>query len=269
MVKIFFIIYAFSVVLLADRVENFASSLMGQEEYKKKEKFVNILINENRSSLVQDGEINLIALASLLKTNGFLNLYQKEPRIISVEFKINRGAIAVVKNITDSLHSLGFGYFLTKKIVYENETLNFIIEFKSEYDIEPDRFLKDLQKKGCKAIFVEKKKEGEWIYELGCESVKIPALIYEQKPIEVKKPIEAIWVDVENFDAITINANPSDYWKPNIVFFDKNLKILNFERIDEKTNVYKSQIPNFVKYVKIDDIYTLENIKRGLTIHLK
>ena len=52
-------------------------------------------------------------------------------------------------------------------------------------------------------------------------------------------------------------------------FYDKDLKIIDNYTKERKSYNVSLKIPSGAKYVKIGDLYTLENIKRGLKIKIQ
>jgi hypothetical protein len=88
------------------------------------------------------------------------------------------------------------------------------------------------------------------------------------KEIKLKKPLSAYWLDVENAKKIRLMSPAGNQWFPYIVFYDKNLRIIENYTKEIKSYNVKLKIPRDSKYIKISDIYTLENLKRGLNVYV-
>ena len=84
--------------------------------------------------------------------------------------------------------------------------------------------------------------------------------------LSLKKPLKPYIIQVGNISSITINSNAGNSWYPNVIFYDNDFKIIE---VVEKESLHKSlklDVPNNTKYIKIDDFYSLANLKRGLNI---
>lgn len=76
-------------------------------------------------------------------------------------------------------------------------------------------------------------------------------------------------VSIEKASNLTVVSKPGNQWFPNIVFYDKDLNILDIVKEDKKSASLRLTIPENTTYVKIDDLYMLENIRRGLSVIIK
>ena len=73
-------------------------------------------------------------------------------------------------------------------------------------------------------------------------------------------------IKVQNSSKINIDSNTGNSWYPSVVFYDDDFKVIE---ILEKDSLHKSlrlNVPNNTKYIKIDDLYSLANLKRGINI---
>jgi hypothetical protein len=60
-----------------------------------------------------------------------------------------------------------------------------------------------------------------------------------------------------------------NHWYPYITFFDDNLGVLKIIKKDKIIKNMTTSIPYGTKYIKINDLYTLLNIKNGITVTIK
>lgn len=67
---------------------------------------------------------------------------------------------------------------------------------------------------------------------------------------------------------ISFSSKTTDRWHPSIIFYDEKLNIVKDYQKDSSTNRLKINVPIDAKYVKIADLYSLDNIKRGISIYL-
>jgi hypothetical protein len=63
-----------------------------------------------------------------------------------------------------------------------------------------------------------------------------------------------------------MKSNVGNIWYPNVVFYDNSLKIIGTYQENSLHKSLKLEVPNETKYIKIDDIYNLANIKQGINI---
>ena len=69
--------------------------------------------------------------------------------------------------------------------------------------------------------------------------------------------------------SISFRSRIADRWHPSIVFYNDKLHIVKDYSTQSVTNTLKMKIPRDAKYVKVADLYTLDNIKRGISIYVK
>ena len=73
-------------------------------------------------------------------------------------------------------------------------------------------------------------------------------------------------IKVNDAKVITMKSGSGNLWYPSIVFYDNALNIIG---VYEENSLHKSlklEVPNNTKYIKIDDLHTLANIKQGINI---
>ncbi|EAL7525589.1 hypothetical protein DUZ20_03100 [Campylobacter jejuni] len=75
--------------------------------------------------------------------------------------------------------------------------------------------------------------------------------------------------DLKNATNLIIDANDLDNWFPKIFFLDKNLNLIKAVKSENKNNHFSELIPNGAIYAIVSDMYSLDNIRRGLKITLK
>ena len=67
---------------------------------------------------------------------------------------------------------------------------------------------------------------------------------------------------------MSFSSKIADRWHPSLIFYDDKLHIIKDYKKDSEINRLKIKIPTDAKYVKVTDLYTLDNIKRGISIYL-
>ena len=114
---------------------------------------------------------------------------------------------------------------------------------------------------------IERLERGTWRYFLDLTRTVFPALSIE--PSETKKvvrPVRPVWIDVSRIRDLTIRELPGSHWYPDVVVYDKMLKILSLRQRDARTRYLHLRLPSDAAYVKIGDRFTLENLRSGLRL---
>ena len=93
--------------------------------------------------------------------------------------------------------------------------------------------------------------------------------IEKNERVKFHKPLQPYILSVDDVKSLEIRSHNLNNWFPSIVFFDKDLKILDVAKKDKIYRRYKIEVPKNTKYIKIADLYNLINIKRGLTITVR
>jgi len=250
-------------------LENKIKSFVGENRYNTQQKIINIILG-NKAQYLNDGKINDIKLLKVLKKNGFISLVLKKPQNLKVTFKVHKDAILFLRIINDSLNSMGFNFYMTKKAVRDNDNFTWTILMNTEYLIDPVSLSKELNKRGCFIEDISKKDNLDWTYNISMSNAKILSTkIISDVTYKFKKPIKPYWLSIgANAAELYISSYSLNRWHPYIVFYDKSLKILSVYVNDVKQNKYKLQIPENTKYIMIDDKYTLSNIRLGLRVYI-
>lgn len=268
MIKYIFLILIFCISTLNGSIlEKKIENLIGEKEYKIHQNLIALLFKNESKYLIGD-EINYYNLFQELKSNGLLKLRLNKPKDIVIEFKSLSKSLKAYKTLTDTMKSLGYRHFFTKSLDKENDVLTWKITFKTEYMLDPVVLLKELQLKNCKILEVENRSSNYWYYEIDFKNSILNKSIKIEKNERVKfhKPLQPYMLNVDDAQSLNIRSHNLNNWFPNVSFFDKDLTILKVVKRDRIYNKYKIDIPQNTKYIKIDDLYNLINIKRGLTI---
>ena len=250
--------------ILKEKVEN----IVGTKDYKIHNSLINLLFNDESKYIVNE-QIKYYKLFNTLQKNGLLNLRLNKPSNIEIEFKSINNNFKSYKILNDTMQVLGYRYFFTKSMSVKNKTnLTWNIVFKAEYMLDPVVLLKELKQNGCKVLHVSNNGSNKWSYELDFENSELTNAIKIDKNEKVKfqKPLRAYMLKVDNAQSLQVISRNLNSWFPHIVFFDKDLNVLNIIKKDRVYKGLKIQVPNNTRYIKLTDLYNLINIKRGLSI---
>jgi len=248
------------------KIENF----IGKKQFLVHNNLINLLFKNKEDFYNSSDKLNYILLLQTLKKNGLLDLKFKKPQELNIEFHTNKDAIKSLKILNETLRAMGYYYYFTKEVNYKspNQDLVWIIRFKAEYALDPLLLIKELKLKSCKIIDIQKQNNTSWLYQLDTTNANITEAIKidNNEKVILQKPLKAYFLQVDKAKTLQIIGRRLNHWFPYIVFYDKHLSILKVIKKNRIYKGYKTKIPTGTKYIKITDLYTLINIKRGLSI---
>ena len=271
MIKKLSLFFISVIVLNGSILDNKIQNIIGYEEYSENRSLIDYLFRDN-SAFFSDGTINYIAVMEKLKENGLLKVGLNKPKEISITFIISDDPLKSMKIISDSLTTLGYYHYFTKQLIYEeNQTIRWSINLKTEAAIDPLMLSKELAKNNCK--FVDIRQEGfvKWMYKIDTSNSILSNAykITKNERVDFRKPLDPYFIKIDDAKTLNIISKYGNQWFPRVVFYDKHLNILAIEKTNEKKDSLLLEIPEETNYIKIDDIYTLANIKRGLSVIIK
>ena len=237
------------------KIEN----LMGESEFKTYNKLLD--------KIFVDKNMDILTILSTLKNNGLLDLFFNKPRIIHTKFIFSsRNDIIKMKVLNDSLKSLGYYYFYPSDTQKTDDEFIVNIEFKSEHYIDPVVMIKEMDSRGCMIKDVDRDND-MFVYKFDCSNAFIKEAVTltnkNKRYINIKGDY---WIKPADFEKIYIRTRKVDYWHPSVWFYDDKLNLINDVKINRKTDRLTLEIPAGCDYIKITDIYSGENFKRGIII---
>ena len=270
MVRYFILVLMVSTSVFAnlqDKIENFISS----QKYAKQENLIKVLFKDSDSFYRKsDGNVDSLKVIKVLEDNGLFELFYDNPITLKVKFITKKNPLIFMKLIRESLESIGYNYFLTTRATKKDSEFIWIINLKTKHLINPILFSDELKKRGCEVEDIEKEEDNLWVYKINSDGAKLNAKSVDvDSSIKLQKPIEPYLIYSNNAVEIKIKTSFSDHWYPLVIFLDSALHVVSQTKVEDRTYVLKLDIPPNCKYIKIGDIYTLDNIKHGLSIYLK
>jgi len=267
MIRSFILVVLFIGSLQGNVIVEKVHNIVGDKEYQTHKSLIELLFKEE-TFFIANEKIKYFNMFDTLQKNGLLHLRFNKPTDVTLEFKIKGDNKKGYKILSDLLQTLGFRYFFTKRIENNSEELIWSIVLKVEYMLDPVMFLRELKYSGCNVLEVTKKSKYKWYYEIDFERASLPKAspIQKNEKVRFQKPLKPLFLDIEDSKVIQILSRNLNRWFPDIVFFDKDLKVLKDIKIDKVYKGLKTKVPEGTKYVRITDKYNLINIKRGLTL---
>jgi len=268
--SISFFITSIYASILFDKVEN----LLGSDKFNLHNKLLHLVFKDQEQFYLDNNTtLDYKNILKVLNNNGLIDLKYNAPANISIEFELKNSAIKSLKILNETLRGMGYAFYFTKEIRYDtnNNNLIWIINLKTEYMLDPFLFIQELKSKYCKILDVTRVNQFYWRYKLNLANAKI----LESKKVEngekiiFQKPLRAYFLEVNSPKELKIISRKLNNWFPYIVFYDKDLNILDTIKKNRVYRGLKSNVPYGTHYIKITDRYTLINIKRGLSITIK
>ncbi len=271
MLKKLYLMLIFTTFIYAQNFNQRIVNIIGYEEYSVNKSLIDYLFLD-KAQYYQNGSINYIAVMEKLKDNGLLKVGLNKPQNVTISFYISDDPLKSLNIISESLKSLGYYYYFTKNLIKDKEkNIIWTISLKTQSALDPLLLSKELEKNNCLFEDIRKENEIKWVYKIDTSNAnlsKAKKIILNEK-IVFRKPLKPYLLQIDKGTKIYIQSKIGNYWFPKVIFYDKHLKILDILKKDIKTDSIKLDIPEETEYIKIDDLYTLTNIKRGLSVTIK
>jgi len=266
MIKKLILIIACTIVLNAN-VNTQIRDILGPSAYNTHKNLINYIFNGS-SSYLNNGQVNYIALTSKLQSNGLLKLKYASTKHINVSFEISATPKKSIMILEDTLKSLGYYYYLVQDVRYDYNKYIWNIKLKTEAAINPLRLAKALAKNNCKVSYIKREGAYNWRYSINSDN----SIIYKAKDLttnnqlSLKKPLKPYILKVSNANSLRIISNNGNRWHPDVVFYDNDLNIIENFKDDSLHQSLTVDVPNNTTYIKINVMYSLANLKRGISI---
>ncbi len=254
-------------VLLSANLDMKVKDLLGNSDYNTHKNLINHIFS-NEANFYTNNQIDYTKIIQELSNNGVLKLNLPSTQNISITFNVNKYPKKSSKNLGDILRALGQHNFIVQEEIVVNNNLKWTIQVKTAAAISPLRLSQELQSINCRIVDIKREGDYNWNYSIDTSdsSVYRAEDLINNKELSLKKPLKPYMIKVSNTKVITIKSSSGNIWYPNVVFYDEALNIIG---IYEENSLHKSlrlEVPNNTKYIKIDDLYTLANMKQGINI---
>ena len=269
MVRVFIILSLLLSFTSANSIDDELKNILGQNSYLSKRKLLNILFKDE-NKFYTGSQVDIHKLLNVIKNNNLLPLDFKTSMDLHLSFATEQNnPLIFMKMLQNSLNALGYSMPSTQKVMRDASGYLWKVSLRTSSAIDPVLFAQELKKQGCYITQMKRYSKSNWRYNININNIDIvPENTLFNKKIRLKKPLNPYWIDIERARSITINSYKANSWHPYVVFYDRDLKVLDNMTKERKSYNEQLSIPRNAKYVKISDIYTLENIKRGLSIYI-
>lgn len=269
MVRIFVVLSLLLSFIHASALHAELENILGQNSYLAKKKFLNIIF-KNQQKFYVGSQVDIHKVLSTLKENSLMRLDFKKNRDLHLSFATEQNTpLIFIKMIKNSLNTLGYSIPAIEKVMRDSSGFLYKVKLQTSSAVDPILFANELKKQGSYISQMKRYSKVNWRYNINISDIDIvPKETVFNKKTFFKKPLNPYWIDLEGAKSMVISSSKANSWHPYIVFYDRDLKVLDTISKELKSYNERLDIPRNTKYVKISDIYTLENLKRGLSIYI-
>ena len=139
---------------------------------------------------------------------------------------------------------------------------------KTASAISPLRLSQELQGINCNILDIKREGDYKWSYSIDMSNASVYKAenLVDNNRLSLKKPLKPYIVRVQNISRISIDSNAGNTWYPSVIFYDNDFNIIEIHEDESLQKSLRISVPKNTKYIKIDDLYTLANLKRGINI---
>ncbi len=263
--KKLFLIFICLCSLKAD-INTAVKNMIGNHSYQVNRNLI-AFIFKNKNDFYEGSSINYEKVSQTLKNHNLLNLNLAQTSYIDIIFEFSNSSFISLLELKDILKRHGYYYYFTNK-VEKKDTLFWEIKLKTQVAISPLILDKELKIRNCRLLDVRKESNNKWYYKINSDNTQVKKAkdLVNNSEISLKKSFKPYMVKIENANAIHIQSKRYNTWYPNIVFYDEQMNILEIYKDDKETESLRLDVPMDTRYIKINDLYSLYNLKRGIYI---
>ena len=244
-------------------------NLIGEADYNRNKRFIAKIFSPS-NNFYKSGNLDIYRVISVLQNNGLLRLKFSAPQEFSAVFVAQTTPMILLKTINQSLSTMGYSYWIPSEAVYENDITKIRISLTTEHIIDPIILINELSKNGFVVANIHRNKQNEWEYSLSLVASKIPNSTFVAKGnnLNIYEVSGQYWLEVGGLGRLEVQSMNNKNFNPKIVFFDKNLNVLDIQELSRGQKFDISIVDN-TKFIKISDSILNSNIKAGLNVRLK
>jgi|GEM_PF-3325380 len=260
---LFLLVPFFLIPLKAKTGIDYARDLLGLTKYRKYGRFV--------KSIISPGD-SLYTVVQKLKNNGLLEILEQPATIYPVFTFEDNSPKKDTFALYQVLHRIGYSFYYPRYINRDLNRYSLQMEIKAIQQIDPLRFIEEMHKRGCRVTDI--KKYQNYMFIVRCGEIQIPEA-YTLKQLAVGKgvqnPTGTYWIAVPQGVLPTIKvASPTgNRWHPYLAFYDGDLHLLDQKEVPVPQRQVIIQPPSGTRFIKIADMFTPTNIRRGFLIEAK
>lgn len=264
------LVFSLVSVLYADVMEDSIRNFIGDDIYRVNQNFIQRIF-QDRQKFYEDGYLNYKKILETLKNNGLLKLKFDSPKEVNIVFYSPTSPIFLLRTVNSVLASMGYSYFEVKRAEYEDGFSTIVFGFMGEYMIDPLIMIDEMNKRGYIFDRVRKLNAQAWQYDVTLIDSKIGNAygIDIGDSLDLKEVGGEYWLQTPDISGnINIVAKSND-WQPKIVFFDKNLQIIDILKKKSSVKNITFNILRNVRFILVSDVRNPVAIKNGIRVEMK
>jgi hypothetical protein len=265
MLKLIIPLLLFFSLVSADALDTKLAQMLGKSEYFKNKKLLTYLFKD-RYTFIQHGQVNFPKVVSVLRQNGMMKSRYSYVKELQLSFSTQGHPQKLTKAVLDSLHEMGYNAIFTKGAKKVNGNFKLLLALKVKRVINFATLAKELQRKGVKVLNIIHQGKSAWRVGVDVNDAQLAERLESGTKKSLKKSASAYWLDVTLLSRVAIRSMRGDRWHPYVSFLDSSLNVIKSVKDGKVRRDLTVDIPAGAKYIKLSDIFTHNNIKRGLEI---
>lgn len=269
MVKILLAFCLFICPFKADVIDEIVENLIGKESYITNQNFIKRIFTKKENFYIKDDYPNYFKITQVLKENGLMYLGFQEPIEVSISFKAKTRPIFLTRAINNILSSVGYSYFTISRAKYSGGDVYLTFSLVAEHSVDPVIVLAELKKRGILAKKVVRKNRANWFYELEIVNSSIVNAVFlkNNERFELKNISGEYWLSVDRAGILSImKKNTKVGWSPRIVFYDKNLQVLEILTQRDFAVSTDVNVTDKTSFIMITDLNNPARLKSGIAV---
>ena len=244
-------------------------NIIGKNSFVANKKIITILFKK-RENFFKRGRVDYAAVLQVLSDNHLLNTKISRATDISLSFATRaHHPVAFVRLIRMTLNELGYSRIDIRKVIHDQSGFMYKVSVYSDSAPDPSMIVGSFAKKGADVIKIKRFSLANWRYFVDISHMNlVPQRIAYDRKVALPRPLDDYWINVEHAKVAVFKSPKANRWHPKIVFYDRYLNIVDNFSQDRKSYNIRLKVPANARYMKVSDIYTLENLRRGLTLYL-
>ncbi len=242
---------------------------IGKSNYLANKKIITVLFKDTEK-FYRHGQVDYPRMLRVLKENHLLNVKLSRSSDITLSFATRQKyPVAFIELVRSTLIDLGLSRVDLLKVIHDRSGFMYKVSVYSDTAPDPIMIAEHFTKKGARIVRIKRYSLSNWRYFVDISHLNlVPEKLPLKKRVHLARPLEPYWINVENVRLVRLESPKSNRWHPRVVFYDRYLKVLDNVSKDRKSYNLRLEVPGDAMYMKVSDIYTLENLRRGLTIYL-
>lgn len=238
-----------------------ALNLLGKDKYYTNKGLIDFIL--------KDSNITYTSMVEKLKRNNLLDLKFNKKKQLNITFKLNDSSSKSMIITKKVLKSLGYYKTVTKNLEFLDNSIIWDFTIETKAAIDPLYISKAFNKRNSYIRDIIKEGENKYTYYIDTSKAKFFRTYQFENGsnvLSLKKISKGYFLAVNENEKLNIQSIAGNRWHPNIVFYDDKLNIIEIQNSDNFTKNLSLKVPENTKYLKINDLYSLNNLRRGIYI---